>query len=45
MYFQEISTCDPKYYKGTQQMFLWLFKAGLAYQDEVCTTQTNIVAS
>jgi len=32
---QELATCDPKYYKWTQYIFLQLFHAGLVYQKEV----------
>jgi len=31
---REISTCDPKFYKWTQKLFLTLFEKGLAYQKE-----------
>lgn len=32
---KEFSTCDPKYYKWTQFIFLKLFENGLAYQSKV----------
>jgi leucyl-tRNA synthetase len=32
---KEISTCDPKFYKWTQFIFLELYRKGLAYQKEV----------
>ncbi|KAK0101198.1 Leucyl-tRNA synthetase, mitochondrial [Cadophora gregata] len=31
---REFATCDPTFYKHTQQLFLLLHKAGLAYQAE-----------
>lgn len=36
--FQEISTCDPEYYKWTQFLFLKLFESGLAYRKKVGVT-------
>lgn len=30
----ELATCDPSYYKWTQQLFLMLYNDGLAYQRE-----------
>ena len=32
---RELSTCDPKYYKWTQSIFLKLYEKGLAYKKEV----------
>jgi leucyl-tRNA synthetase len=32
---RKVRTSDPKYYKWTQWLFLQVFKAGLAYQDEI----------
>ncbi len=29
---QELSTCDPRYYKWTQWLFLQLYKHGLVYK-------------
>lgn len=31
----ELSTCDPKYYRWTQYIFLKMYEAGLVYQREV----------
>ncbi|OLL25830.1 Leucine--tRNA ligase, mitochondrial [Neolecta irregularis DAH-3] len=31
---REVTTCDPEYYKGTQQIFLRLYEAGLVYRKE-----------
>lgn len=31
---RELATCDPEYYKWTQELFLKLHEAGLAYQKE-----------
>ena len=31
---REISTCEPDYYKHTQQIFLDLYERGLAYREE-----------
>lgn len=31
---KEINTTDPEYYKWTQQIFLQMYKAGLAYQSD-----------
>ncbi len=32
---REVSTCDPRYYKWTQFLFLKLYEKGLAYRKEV----------
>lgn len=32
---REVSTCEPDFYKGTQEIFLKLYEKGLAYQKEV----------
>ncbi|KAL5021562.1 hypothetical protein ScPMuIL_000717 [Solemya velum] len=31
---RELATCDPKYYRWTQHIFLMMMKAGLVYQKE-----------
>lgn len=31
---RELSTCDPNYYKWTQELFLKLFENGLVYQKD-----------
>ena len=31
---REISTCQPQYYKHTQQIFLEMFNKGLAYKKD-----------
>lgn len=31
---REITTCDPEYYKFTQELFLKLFEKGLVYRKE-----------
>lgn len=31
---REVRTCDPKYYKWTQSLFLKLFEKGLAYRED-----------
>lgn len=31
---QEFATCDPKYYKHTQELFLKMYERGIAYQAE-----------
>lgn len=41
---RELSTCDPKYYKWTQYIFLKLYENGLAYRNKViCSNNHNIV--
>ena len=46
---REISTCEPKYYKWTQLLFLNFFKQGLAYQKKVpvnwCPALKTILAN
>ena len=31
---REVKTCDPEYYRWTQQIFLWMYKRGLAYRKQ-----------
>jgi leucyl-tRNA synthetase len=31
---REVATCDPRYYRWTQLIFLWMYEKGLAYRKE-----------
>ncbi|MBN2267111.1 MAG: leucine--tRNA ligase [Candidatus Babeliaceae bacterium] len=46
---KELNTTDPFYYKWTQWIFLQMFKAGLAYEDEIevnwCPVLKTVVAN
>ena len=46
---REVITCDPKYYKWTQWLFLQLFKHGLAYRKETavnwCPQDKTVLAN
>lgn len=39
---RELATCDPRYYKWTQDLFLKLFHAGLAYQKEALVNWDSV---
>lgn len=36
---RELATCNPEYYRWTQELFLKLFDAGLAYKKKVFWNQ------
>lgn len=41
---RELTTCDARYYKWTQWLFLQLYDRGLAYQKEVLLLLNNIIS-
>ncbi|ESO93056.1 hypothetical protein LOTGIDRAFT_162080 [Lottia gigantea] len=44
---KELATCDPKYYKWTQYIFLKMFEAGLVYrkQDKGCDISSDCITA